>query len=386
MQDLLEDMFKSYEKHPYKSEKTMRAAMTRDVRTKSRVVVHNLADWDPRKNDLYGVDDGTMRKFKVPPRKAPAPPPQPAPPAPPVPPSEPPAPALPPPRVKNVLPLTVLPTASYAEVEDLERKSRLDMKHFTIPAYLEYNRNYDAVQEYVYNYKDYQNAVRRNLLPQAPFSFQASVSPQDWEGKLSEDEAVQLAARLNGLILARPLPHAVTAYRGTMDIPMFDYRRNARYMSTLLRTQMEVGNSFASSGFTSVTLSPSYAALIAAGGTVEKWEQALKVNGKEYTSLGFLIQYELPAGFPALYVSGSADANEFELILPYEIPVKGKRPSQPFWFVKRKDRVRIRVTLPEYELATTLKEVDDKKKFDKHIYVTIDRVVVHPWERSAVKF
>jgi hypothetical protein len=58
--------YAGYEAHPYKSERTMRAAMTRDMHKKAREVVTDVSKWDPRKNDLAGFDDGRFKRFTVP--------------------------------------------------------------------------------------------------------------------------------------------------------------------------------------------------------------------------------------------------------------------------------------------------------------------------------
>lgn len=63
--DSMEKLLRAYEKHPYKSEKTMRAAITRDMRTQARKVVTDEEEWDPRKNDLVYVDDGSYSDYRA---------------------------------------------------------------------------------------------------------------------------------------------------------------------------------------------------------------------------------------------------------------------------------------------------------------------------------
>lgn len=361
------EFYREYEAHGYKSERTMRAAMTRDMRAKSKVVVANPAEWKPRKNDLAGFDDGTYKRFTVPkkgtnvvkhaivsgplPIKQKTPPPK---------------------KAEFALPLTTLPTESVANIRELEKKCKRYNEHPAVELYTE-----DM-------YSAYQLAVRRNLVPKSPMSLGSDVTPQlEWTSGIPEKDVVSLCTGLNTLVNQAQFSPPIIAYRGTMDVTFTYPAAKARYMSNYLRSQLEVGRSFPMTGFTSASLSPSYAALIATVGAVERWDKALRVNGAEIRSLGVLMQMEIPEGYPALYYP---HGDEYEIIMPYRVTFGKFKANIPYWTVVKKDTIRIRVTRPEFEMAVDIKDALDKDKFDKHVFITIDRVVVRPWERGHVKF
>ena len=365
--DKMARFYDAYEAGPYKSERTMRSTMTRDMRKRASEVVTDPAKWNPRKNDLAGFDDGTFSTFTVPKRgvnvakhaivAGPLPLRQKV---------------APPKRDPFALSLTTLPTESMVRIRELEKAGKRYNEHPAVKLYTE-----DL-------YSAYQLAVRRNLLPQSPVSLGSDIVPQlQWTSAIPEKDVVSLCTGMNTLVNQTQTTSPVTAYRGTMDVTFTYPAAKARYMSNYLRSQLEVGRSFPMTGFTSTSLSPSYAALIATVGAVERWDKALRVNGAEIRSLGVLMQMEIPEGYPAMYYP---HGDEYELILPYQVTYGKFKAKIPYWTLTKKDTIRIRVTRPEFEMAVDLKDAFDREKFDKHVFITIDRVVIRPWERGHVKF
>lgn len=370
--------------------------MTRDMKTKAKTVVDDETDWDPRKNDLKGFDDGT-NKERAPRELAPIRQSRPLSSAPPVPaPAPAPAPALAPapaPATAATQPqptklfipkreLTILPIVSNAMVGTLTKQGW--------PFAYE-----GAVQKYTGNdYGKYQAVVRRQLQPASNNSISKGVNPEhqlyqpinaefgtgyfdygekDWE---------RLALELNGYINLCPLPESITVYRGTRDVPFVKSaftKGELRYMSSYLDSQLQVGQAVPLTGFTSTSLSPSFAIMVATGGSAEAAYKVLSTPGKgEFMSAGTLLQFELPKGYPGLYYEGMG---EFELILPYSVTSGPYKAKMPFWLVAKRDKIRVLIQRPKEEMFPTQWTWGESHKF-----VTITRVILRPWMRKIVKF
>lgn len=242
-------------------------------------------------------------------------------------------------------------------------------------------------------------ASKNALIIDEPFAKRVNKDELEYETRYSETLTYyQKAIILNKLINDRPTYWPLTVYRGVQE---YSLRKQSGFTAPVFFRGIEkvparptykgVAVNFYDSvlqpgsvlpfyGFLSTTLSPSYAVAIATDGTNHPGES---MRGGEVTSRGFLLQFELPPGFPLRYTNARG---EYECILPYAKTFRyNNRKAYPLWLVAKRDTIRVRYRKPATEMSDRGAWKDDTVP---PTYVTIQRVLLKaiPWTEEKHAF
>ena len=251
---------------------------------------------------------------------------------------------------------------------------------------------YRAYNEIAWKY--FTPASKNALVIDEPFNARVERGEREFdmrEDRFHNETNYWQVQALNKMINNRETARPLVVYRGVTEYSLrkkdgvekvgfrgYERQKYRNVQIDYFDTVLQPGSVIPLYGFLSTTLSPSYAAAIATDGTNHPGES---FRGGEVTSRGFLLQFELPPGFPLVYTNSRG---EYECILPYAKTFRyNSGHAYPHWLVAKRDTIRIRYRNPHDEMLGAGAWTG---KSQTATYVTIRRVVLRlmPWSTERV--